>query len=145
MATTTITNNTRRDWLSGSVFTMSSDVINLALYNGSGHNANSGAYTTVNESSGAGYSPKGVVMAGISESLDTSNDVAFLDWSTDPSFATSTITATDCMIFNETVASPTVDVSMYIGDFSGSKSSSSGLFQVILPAAAFNTAVIRIA
>lgn len=117
----------------------------MALYNGSSHNANSGAYTTVSEASGTGYTAKGVVMAGVAVAVDTSNNVAYVDWSTNPSWATSTITATDCMIFHDSITTPTADVASYIGDFAGSKSSSSGLFQVVLPAPAFNTAVIRIA
>ena len=144
MATTCITNNVRRDWLNGDV-DFAADTINMALYNGSGHNQNSGAYTTVNEASGTGYTALGVVMSGVSVSVDTTNHVAFVDWSVDPSWATSTITATDCMIFHDSVTTPTANVASYIGDFSGSKSSSSGLFQVILPGAAWNTAVIRIA
>ena len=144
MATTTITNNARRDFLNGDL-DYAADTINMALYNGSGHNANTGAYTTVNEASGTGYTAKGVVMANVAIAVSTSQNVAFVDWATNPSWATSTITATDCMIFHDSVTNPTADVASYIGDFSGSRSSSSGLFQVILPAAAFNTAVIRIA
>ena len=98
MATTTITNNARRDFLNGDI-DFGADTINMALFNGSGHDANSGSYTTTNEASGTGYTAKGVVMAGVVISVDTNNNVAHVDWSSDPSWATSTITATDCMIF----------------------------------------------
>ena len=144
MATTTITNNARRDWLNGDI-DFAADTINMALYNGSGHDANTGAYTATNEASGTGYTAKGVVMAGVAIAVDTTNNVAYVDWSTDPSWTTATITATDCMIFHDSITTPTADVASYIGDFSGSKSSSAGTFQVILPAAAYNTAIIRIA
>lgn len=143
MATTTITNNARRDWLNGNI-AYAADTINMALYNGSGHDANTGAYTVTSEVVGTGYTSKGVVMAGVSVNIDTSNNVGYVDWSTDPSWAASTITSTDCMIFHDNITTPTVDVASYIGDFAGSRSTSSGLFEVRLPAAAYNTAVIRI-
>ena len=117
----------------------------MALYNGSGHDANTGAYTATNEASGTGYTAKGVVMAGVAIAVDTTNNVAYVDWSTDPSWTTATITATGCMIFHDSITTPTADVASYIGDFSGSKSSSAGTFQVILPAAAYNTSLVRIA
>ena len=144
MATTSLTNNFRKGLLVAN-YDMDTDVINMALYNISSHDQNSGAYTTVNEASGTGYTAKGVVMSGVAQATDTTNDVSYLDWSTDPSWATSTITATDCMIFDETATAPATDASCYIGDFGGSKSSSAGTFTVVLPAAAYNTAVIRLA
>lgn len=144
MATTSISNNAKRDWLNGDI-DFGADTFNVALYNGSAHNANSGAYTTVNESSGSGYSAGGIAMVGVSISVDTSNNAAFIDWSTDPSWATATVTATDCLIYDDDTVTPTTDVSVYIGDFSGSRSSSAGTFQLILPAAAYNSAIIRIA
>ena len=144
MATTSLTNNFRKGLLVGN-YDMDTDVINCALYNASSHNQNSGAYTTVAEASGTGYSPKGVVMSGVVQATDTTNHVSHLDWTTDPSWATSTITATDCMIFDETATAPVADPSVYIGDFGGSKSSSAGTFTVVLPAAAFNTSIVRLA
>lgn len=145
MATTTITNVCRRDWLSGSVFDMSTDTIKMALYNGSGHDATTTQYSATSESAGAGYSATGVTMAGITENLDSSNNVAYLDWSTDPSWTSSTITSTDCLIYNNTVTTPTNLPAMYVGDFSGSRSSNNGTFQVVLPLPAYNTAIMRIA
>jgi hypothetical protein len=144
VATTTITNNVRRDWLNGDV-DFAADTINMALYNASGHGAATGAYTATAEVVGTGYTAKGVTMSGVTIGEDAGNSVAWVDWTVDPSWAASTITSTDCMIFHDSVTVPTADVASYIGDFSGSKSSSSGLFQVVLPAAAFNTAIIRIA
>ena len=144
MATTTVTNNARRDFLNGDI-DYAADTINMALYNGDSHGANTGAYTTVSEASGTGYTAKGVVMAGVSVTVDTSNNVAYVDWTTDPSWATSTITATSCMVFHDSVTTPTGDVASYIGDFAGSRSSNAGTFSVVLPAAAASTAIIRIA
>ena len=144
MATTSLTNNFRKGLLVAN-FDMDTDVINMALYDTSGHDQNSGAYTTVAESSGAGYTAKGAVMATVDQQTDTTNHVSHLDWSTDPSWASSSITATDCMIFDETATAPVADASCYIGDFGGSKTSSNGTFTVVLPAPGFNTSVIRLA
>ena len=122
-----------------------SDSFRLALYNVSGHDANTGAFTTVTEVVGTGYTSGGVLLAGVALSVDTTNNVAFVDWGTDPSFSSSTITSTDCMIYDDTVTAPTANVSCYIGDFSGSKSSSNGTFLIVFPAATFSAAIIRIA
>ena len=145
MATTSITNSTRRDLLSGNVFNTATDVFKMALYNGSGHGVNTTQYTVTAEASGPGYVAGGVTMSTISENLDTTNSVAYLDWSTDPSWPSSTITATDCLIYDDTVTTPTNKVALYVGDFAGSRSSSNGLFQVTLPNPAYNTAIIRLA
>ena len=146
MATTTsLTNNFRQGLLAGN-FDLPADTINCALYNGETHTQNTGAYSTVNEASGTGYTAKGVTMAGYTAATDTTNHVAYLDWSTNPSWATSTITATACMIFDETtVTTPATDCSIYVGDFGGSKSSSAGTFTVVLPAPAYNTSIVRLA
>lgn len=146
MATTTsLSNNFRQGLLAGN-FDLPADTLNMALYNGETHNQNTGAYTTVNEASGTGYSAKGVAMSGYTAATDTTNHVAHLDWSTDPSWATSTITATACMLFDDTtVTTPATDCSIYLGDFGGSKSSSAGTFTVVLPAAGYNTSLVRLA
>ena len=144
MATTTIVNNARRDFLNGDI-DFGADTFKIALYNGSSHGVNTGAYTTVTEASGTGYTAGGINMVGVSITTDTSNNVAFIDWSTDPSWATSTITATDCLIYDDTVTTPTANVAVYVGDFAGSRSSSAGTFSVVLPAAAASTAIIRLA
>jgi hypothetical protein len=144
MATTTITNRCREYLLNGDL-DFAADTYNMALYNGSGHDANTNTYTSTAEASGTGYTAKGVTMSGVGISVDTTNNVATVDWTTDPQWTSATITATDCMIFAESVTSPASDPAVYIGDFSGSKSSSSGNFTVVLPAPAYNTAIIRIA
>ena len=144
MATTCIPNVMRRDLLSGSVLNTSSDVFRMSLYLDSGHGFNTTAYTSTAEVIGTNYTAGGEILATISQSLDTTNNSAYLDWSTDPSWPASSITATDCLIYDDTVASPTANVACYVGDFAGSRSSSNGLFQVTLPSPAYNTAVIRI-
>jgi len=143
VATTCLTNNFRKHILNGSI-NLSSDTIKMALYSGQSHDQNTGAYTTTGQVSGSGYSAGGATMSGASQTTDTTNHVSFYDWN-DVSWSSSTITADSCLVYSDTVSSPTADVSIYVGDFGGSKSSSSGTFSVVLPAAAYNTALVRIA
>ncbi len=142
MATTCLTNNFRKHILNGSI-NLSSDTIKMALYSGQSHDQNTGAYTTTGQVSGSGYSAGGATMSGASQTTDTTNHVSFYDWN-DVSWSSSTITADSCLVYDDTVTS-VADVSIYVGSFSGSKSSSSGTFSVVLPAAAYNTALVRIA
>ena len=144
MAITTLTNNFRRDVGNG-VINLSTDNLRWALYNISSHNQNTGAYTTVAEVVGTGYTATGIPAVGVTQATDTANHVSYYDWTTNPSWATSTITATDVMLYDDTVTAPTANVAVYIGDFGGSRSSSAGTFSVILPAAAYNTALVRLA
>jgi len=143
VATTCLTNNFRKHILNGSI-NLSSDTIKMALYSGQSHDQNTGAYTATGQVSGSGYSAGGATMSGASQTTDTTNHVSFYDWN-DVSWSSSTITADSCLVYSDTVSSPTADVSIYVGSFSGSKSSSSGTFSVVLPAAAYNTALVRIA
>ncbi len=142
MATTCLTNNFRKHISNGSI-NLSSDTIKMALYSGQSHDQNTGAYTTTGQVSGSGYSAGGATMSGASQTTDTTNHVSFYDWN-DVSWSSSTITADSCLVYDDTVTS-VADVSIYVGSFSGSKSSSSGTFSVVLPAAAYNTALVRIA
>lgn len=143
MATTTITNRAREYLLNGYLDFLN-DTINIALYNNSSHDANTTVYTTTAEASGAGYTAKGNALSGASIATDTTNNVAYVDFS-DSQWTSSTITATDCMIFHDSVVSPAADPASYIGDFNGSKSTSSGTFTVQMPNASATTAIIRLA
>ena len=91
MATTTaITNNARRDFLNGDI-DFGADVFKMALYVGASHGANTQAYTTVEQVPGSGgYTAGGVTMSGVSITVSTASNVAYVDWSTDPSWSTST-------------------------------------------------------
>lgn len=148
--TTQLTNNFRKGLLQAAYdFDTGIQTINMALYNGSTHTANTTQYTSTNECPGTGgYTQTGLDMGDVdtgAPQVDTAQNVAFLDWATNPSWTTSTITATDCLIYRTGGTVPIAEASIYIGDFGGSKSSSSGTFSVVLPAGAYNTAVIRLA
>jgi hypothetical protein len=95
-------------------------------------------YSTTNEVVGTGYTAGGQTLAGIAQSLDT--DTAIMDF-TDPSWASSTITARGATIYDSTNGNKVRSVL----DFGADIISTNGPFNVTLPAAAAATAVIRIA
>lgn len=97
------------------------------------------AYTATGEVSGTGYTAGGATLSGYAATLDT--DTAILDWTTDPTWPSSTITARGALIYNATNANKAVAVL----DFGSDITSTAGTFTVQLPAAAAATAVVRIA
>lgn len=142
MATTCITNAFRQGCLQKDLdYT---DQHQMALYNGSGHLQTTAVYTALAESTGSGYVAKGKTLTAGAIAVDSSNHVVYLDWA-DVTWTSSSITATDCMIFNEDSTSPAVDTSVYIGDFNGSKTTANGSFVVQLPSPAFSSAIVRFA
>lgn len=96
------------------------------------------AYAATNEVSGAGYSAGGATLSGFSVTLDT--DTAILDWTADPTWANSTITARGALIYNSSRGNKAVAVL----DFGGDITSTNGTFTVALPAPAAATGLIRI-
>lgn len=144
MATTTLTNNWRRDSFN-KVMDFANDTFRFPLYNASGHGANTGVYTVTAEVANSGtYAAGGGALTGVAQTTDTTNNVSFYDWA-DISYTSSTITSTDGMIYDDTVTSPSANVTVGIYDFGGSRSTSNGTFTITMPAPAFNTAVVRIA
>jgi hypothetical protein len=143
MATNALTNRCRQYSFLGAL-DFENDTHQFALYNGSGHDANTNQYTATNEASGTGYSAKGNTLTGVSVNVDTTNDVVYVDWD-NTQWTSSSITSTDGMIFADNVTTPAQDPAIAILDFNGSKSTSSGTFQVIMPTPAYNTALVRFA
>ena len=97
------------------------------------------AYTTSNEVSGTNYSAKGGELTRIDPS--TSGTTALTDFA-DETFSSSTITARGALIFNDSASG---DPAVCVLDFGADKSSSSGDFTVVFPAADASNAIIRIA
>ena len=113
---------------------------NIALYTSSATlSAATTAYTTSNEVSGTNYSAKGGELTRIDPS--TSGTTALTDFA-DETFSSSTITARGALIFNDSASGDTADCVL---DFGADKSSSSGDFTVVFPAADASNAIIRIA
>ena len=111
----------------------------LALYTSSATmTAATTAYSTNQEASGTNYTAGGAALTNINPT--SSGTTAFTDFA-DLTFGTATITARGCMIYNDTNA----DRSVATIDFGGDKTSTTGDFTIVFPAAAASTAIIRIA
>jgi hypothetical protein len=113
----------------------------LALYtNSASFTAATTAYTTTNEVTASGsYSAGGGTLTNVTPT--SSGTTAFTDFA-DLSFTTATITARGALIYNDTA---TGDPTVVVLDFGSDKTSTSGTFQIIFPAADASNAIIRIA
>jgi hypothetical protein len=135
--TAALCNSYKQEILSGTH--SSSDTYKIALYTSSATLSKATtAYSSTNEVSGTGYSAGGATLSGFATSLDT--DTAILDF-TDPTWASSTITARGALIYNSSKSNKAVAVL----DFGSDITSTAGTFTVTLPAAAAATGLIRIA
>ena len=113
----------------------------LALYNNSASfTAATTAYTTTNEVAASGsYTAGGGTLSSVTPT--SGGTTAFTDFA-DLSFTTATITAYGAMIYNDTA---TGNPAVAILDFGGAKTSTSGTFTIVFPAATATGAIIRIA
>jgi hypothetical protein len=112
----------------------------IALYTGATQNASTTCYTTLAEVAGSAYTAAGQTLVGFTAALYT--ETAVLDWTTDPSWPTSTISAQSCMIYNNTLAGKNACA---VFDFGGTIASSNGTFTVTFPTPAAATGLLRIA
>ena len=116
------------------------NTLKIALYTSSASlGATTSAYSATNEVSGTGYTAGGATLSSQAVAYDSSNNVAYFD-AADPSWSSATITARGALIYNNTKS----NASIAVLDFGSDYSSSNGTFQVQLPSAAYNTALIRI-
>jgi len=122
-------------------FSIGGNTSKLALYdNNAAFTAATTAYTSSNEVTASGsYASGGGTLTNVDPT--SSGTTAFTDFN-DISFTTATITAYGAMIYNDTA---TGNPSVVILDFGGAKTSTSGTFQIIFPAATSSDAIIRIA
>lgn len=97
------------------------------------------AYSATGEVTGTGYTAGGATLTGFSPTLDT--DTAVLDWTTDPTWPSSTITARGALIYNSSRANKAVAVL----DFGADVTSMNGTFTVTLPAPTAAAGLVRIA
>ena len=112
----------------------------IALYTSSATlAASTTAYTSSNEVSGTNYTAKGNTLTRVDPS--TSSTTALTDFA-DSTWSSATITARGALIFNDSVSG---DTSVCVLDFGADKTSSSGDFTVLFPAADASNAIIRIA
>ena len=112
----------------------------LALYNNSASfTAATTAYTTTNEVAASGsYALGGGTLTKVTPTA--SGTTALTDFA-DLSFTTATITAFGALIYNDTA---TGNPAVAVLDFGGSKTSTSGTFTIVFPAATATGAIIRI-
>lgn len=113
----------------------------LALYdNSASFTAATTAYTATNEVANSGtYSAGGGTLTNVTPT--STGTTAFTDFA-DLSFTSATITAYGALIYNDTAAG---DPTVCVLDFGGAKTSTSGTFTIVFPAADSTNAIIRIA
>lgn len=117
---------------------LSGDVYKIALFTSAAALSKATtAYSATNEVVGAGYVAGGATLVGLTTALDT--DTAMLDWTTDPTWPASTITARGALIYNSSKSNKAVAVL----DFGADITSTNGTFTVALPVPAAATAVVR--
>lgn len=118
---------------------LDTDTIKIALYTSSATlGASTTAYSATNEVSGTGYVAGGNTLTSPVISLDGTTGIC--DFA-DTTWSSSTITARGALIYNASKANRAIAVL----DFGSDKTSTSGDFTVVMPAAAAATALIRIA
>ena len=136
----------KQELLTGSHdFTNGQDQFKIALYdNSASFNAATTAYTSSNEVSNSGsYSAGGGTLTNVTPT--TSGTTALTDFD-DKTYTSATITARGALIYNSQTGggSGTTDTVVVL-DFGSNKSSTSGDFQIVFPAADASNAIIRIA
>jgi hypothetical protein len=146
MAITTAMCNSFKQELLGGVHDLDTDTIKIALIKVS-HSGTYGAATTnysdvtgaSDEAVGTNYSAGGQGLDSAAIALDAGNNTAFLDFA-DEVFANLTISAVGAIIYNSSKSNKAIA----LFDFGGTVTSTSGDFTIVFPAAAHNTAVVRI-
>jgi hypothetical protein len=124
-------------------FASGGDTFKLALYAGATASLGAGttAYATglAGQVSGTGYSAGGSNLVPAIAAPSATGTTAFVDF-VDLTFSTATITASGCLIYNDTDS----DKSVATISFGASKSSTAGDFTIVFPAAGAN-AILTIA
>lgn len=125
--------------LLGGIHDLDTDTIKIALFTSAATlSAATTAYSTSNEASGTNYTAGGNTLTGAAISLD--GTTAIVDFA-DTTWADSTITARQALIYNASKANRAIAVI----DFGSDKTSTDGDFTVSFPAPAAATAILRIA
>jgi hypothetical protein len=137
MITAGLTSSFKYQLLLG-VHNFSVDTIKIALYTSSASlDANTTVYTTSGETSGTGYTAGGVTATNVVVAL--SNGVAFVDFD-DPTWAGATFTTQGALIYNASKTNKSIGVM----NFGLIQSMTNQGFQILMPAASSDSALIRI-
>jgi hypothetical protein len=121
------------------------DTFKIALYtNSASFTAATTDYTATNEVGASGsYSAGGGTLTRVDPT--TSGTTAFTDFA-DITFTSATITARGALIYNTTTGAGTGTTdTVVVLDFGSDKTSTSGDFEIVFPAADASNAIIRIA
>ena len=145
--TSTLTTSFKKELLDGihNFKNSGGDTFKLALYTSSATlGAATTAFTTTGQSSGTNYTTGGAALTRVDPT--SSGTTGFTDFA-DLTFGTASVTARGCMIYNATAGTATSGTANSVAtiDFGGDKTSTSGDFTIVFPAAAASTAIIRIA
>jgi hypothetical protein len=105
--------------------------------------SNVGTDETTDTSGNNEYTSGGFTMTPNSNpTLDLTNNVAYINWATNPSWGpAASIASRGAILWNVTAGGNIVGVF----DFGSDKTCTTGTFTVTLPAAAYNTAIVRFA
>jgi hypothetical protein len=132
----------------------SGDTFKLALYTSSATlDANTTAYTSSNEVTGANYTAGGNVLTSTGVSVantSASSGVGFADFD-DLTFSDVTVTARGALIYNTTPSANGISNNVLVNpavvvlDFGADKTSTDGDFTVIFPLADATNAIIKVA
>ena len=87
------------------------------------------------------YAAGGFTMAGYTAG-NNGTTTAWIDWTTDPSFTTATLSAVGAILYNDTVSGKP---SVSLHDFGGTVTSTAGTFTITLPTGDATNALVRIA
>lgn len=118
--------------------TTTGDVFKIALYTSAADlNASTTVYSTTNEVVATGYTAGGNVLTNVTPVF--SGTTAYIDFN-DTQWTISTITARGALIYNSTDGNRAVAVL----DFGADKSSVTGNFNIVFPAADAANAIVRI-
>ena len=118
-----------------------SQVFKIALYTSAADlSAATTVYSVTNEVSGTGYTAGGNTLT-IAANPASSGTTAFLDFA-DTTWTTATITARGALIY---LANGGTNPAVAVLDFGSDKTSTSGDFTIVFPAADASNAIIRIA
>lgn len=136
-ATAAVCDSYTQELLSGTH--TNTDTYKIALYTAAtaSLSAATTVYSATGEVVGTGYTAGGLALTGFTTSIDTG--VVILDFTTDPSWTSATITADSALIYNSSKTNKAVAVLTFT-----SASSTNGTWTLTFPAATAAAGLIRI-
>ena len=137
--TTAVCTSFKSDLLAGTH--LAADTYKIALYtNAATLGAGTTAYSATNEvANGNGYTTGGATLSGYQ--VVTDGTTVILDWTTDPTWPASTITARGALIYNSSRSNKAVAAF----DFGSDITSTAGTFTATLPAATAAAGLVKLA